>query len=138
MPLDAAVFKPKTEAVPPVSAPDPEAEAEADFDDAGDHDVVTAVPPLWERVPPTPQAPEDVLATVPKVRRETPAQSQTHVAAPPVPPAAPRDEVRDRLSTMVETRSRHADYGSPTSILGLDSSNGGSEREYDSARFWEH
>jgi hypothetical protein len=128
MPLENAVFQPPPDAIPPASSLDPESDADADFDDASSQAILNTVPPLWDRVPPTPESLDE--PALPTVRREVPAESP--VAAPAVgsPAAAPRDEVRERLSTMAENRSRAS---SSTSILGLDSSDAGNESEYYSA-----
>ncbi|MGZ7080297.1 MAG: hypothetical protein ACXVJT_12860, partial [Thermoanaerobaculia bacterium] len=135
MPLENAVFKPRLDAVPPVDA-DSEAKENAAKEAA--RKIADGVPPLWNRVPPTP--PKEPAGSAPnignlshgitnsplgasdsqKTRRELTAELEEPVAVSSRPSSPPRDEVRERLSTMFE-RSRPADRKRTTvSVLGLD------------------
>ena len=121
MPLENAVFKPAagTPAISPRPA-EPEGD-EAEFK-AEPGEVASTVPALWDRLPPTPQQAEE-KAAVPQsasVREKSEQRGRVQsIGAEEVP----QDEVRERLSSMVESRSRRNESsagGSSTSILGLD------------------
>ncbi|MBV9086770.1 MAG: hypothetical protein JOY79_04745 [Acidobacteriaceae bacterium] len=128
MPLENAVFKPKNAALPAESAHVAEADAEEDFDESGNAELANAVPPLWDRVPSPPQEPADPVAVMPGVRRpvaERRTDEAVNTSGTPSVTATdsqPRDEVRERLATVVENRSRRENYQrSSNSIFGLDS-----------------